>query len=91
MDGENPMVHDPAYRSLWTEASRLTQHPNQAVGKVGEDSAFFDLLHAHGFRAAVDTNLVAGHTVVKQISPQDMIDCFNRSNDHMLASLGVLR
>ncbi len=89
-DGENPLAQYEEYHALRDLAVQHTIQPNQAVGKVGEDSAFFDLLHAAGMKAAVDTNVVVGHTVTKQILPQHMVEEFDRVHNRLQATLGVI-
>lgn len=83
--GQNPLKGDD-WDSLMATA---TEQNAQMSIPVGEDSSFFDTLNALGFRAAVHTNIVAGHVARKVIQPQDLVDALRRRDETYRAGLGV--
>jgi hypothetical protein len=68
LDGTNPFWNTPEWQSLYMSA-RSKQEPE---AHVGEDSGFCDRVTAAGGYIAVDTSVVAGHTVKRQVTPDDL-------------------
>lgn len=83
--GQNPLSGD-SWDSLMSTA--VQQNAQMSI-PVGEDSSFFDTLNALGFKAAVHTNIVAGHVARKVIQPQDLIDALKKRDDLYRAGVGV--
>jgi len=60
-------------------SARNNQQPE---GHVGEDSGFCDRVKAAGGFIAVDTSVVAGHTVKRVIKADDLREAMKKRMDH---------
>lgn len=86
-DGVNPFAKSREWQDLMDEARK----GGRSAHAVGEDSGFFDNLHAVGGVAYVDTDLVTGHVMKTVITPQMLKDAMRERSTRMAAACGVLR
>lgn len=84
-DGRNPLWDHPEWLTLLQEARRVSPGNSH----VGEDSGFFDALHAAGGQAAVDTDLVVGHVADDVILPDAYIDHMKEQRRFKRLAIGV--
>lgn len=72
MDGANPLRDAPAWGVLEGIAfGDVHGNANWQPLEVGEDSGFCDKVRHHGMRIAVDTAVVTGHLMLKEVNWTD--------------------